>query len=202
MNRRTLRTWLAARTLGDIGELMARWITGELDARPGYDGETDIDTGELTQLCVDLCRAGFVTVGSQSAYPIDGLYDARAFIDGFATPAVVERLRAACRGTSIHVYESPVPTSRALRRASDTLPAVVQRSNDVVHLAVAYPLTRGDLRLMWSTVSWHELWYVKSVSHAGYEAIKRSRFVTVVDTEWNSDEVLISTLRSRFLNVG
>src|SRR4051794_9607768 len=63
MDTASRRAWSAARTLADLGELTARWLTGGLASRPGYAPGYGPDE-ETTELLAPLSaanRAGYVT---------------------------------------------------------------------------------------------------------------------------------------------
>lgn len=180
---------------------MARWLEGEINERPGYGGETDLDTSEFTQLCARLCRSGFVTVNSQSATPHPSWEWARcrAFVDGFANPTATRRLRRACEGTSVQVFDYRPGCRRLFDRTEYGLPVTEDRTSGLVHLGTGHPLSRSELRLEWGTRAWHEQWYVPAIGHEAYAAIQRSRLVTVVDSAWDTDVNVLHVLGDQFL---
>lgn len=62
------RLWSQARTLADVGALMARWLDGELPECFVQDAPPDPETGDIPSgLLADLNRAGYVTETSQPA---------------------------------------------------------------------------------------------------------------------------------------
>lgn len=67
MSRADRRRWASARTLADLGELMALWLEGEIGSRPGYQPRCgpDEETEHLVPVLAALCRAGYVTTCSQ-----------------------------------------------------------------------------------------------------------------------------------------
>lgn len=78
MDAASRRAWEQARTLPDLGQLMARWIVGDLAAA---------------------CRGGYVTTDSQPGLHHDGRGETirqRAAVHGYVDdPAVLRRLRQA-----------------------------------------------------------------------------------------------------------
>jgi len=85
--------WRAAESLAELGELTARWLTGEMRYQPAYfDTEPDSETAPFVSELAAINRAGFMTDGSQpgEAWVAGGQ---RAFISGFCSEATVERLR-------------------------------------------------------------------------------------------------------------
>lgn len=125
VSRADLKRWQAARTLTDVGNLMADWIQGKITSRPGYCGPTDLDLPEtLVPLFAGLCRAGFVTHQSQegfSGYGYDGEWWVQhAFAEAFTTEAVVDRLHETAPSRLLVISHDPagLPTWR-YRRDSD-----------------------------------------------------------------------------------
>lgn len=102
--------WASARNLDDLGELTARWLTGELQSQPGYYGPVDVDEDDapgLTDVLVGLNRSGFVTQNSQAGFDGAG-YDGahwrlRAAVVGFADDATVDRIENVLCGTRFDV---------------------------------------------------------------------------------------------------
>lgn len=85
--------WAKARSLRDVGDRMAMWLTGELRSQPGYCGPIDVDEADvpgLTETLVLLNRAGFVTSQSQAGADEvtgDGTHwQQYAAVTGFASP--------------------------------------------------------------------------------------------------------------------
>ena len=50
--------WMEARTLADLGELMAQWLEGRIRYQPGYGGPPDPETTDLIADLAALNRAG------------------------------------------------------------------------------------------------------------------------------------------------
>lgn len=194
MRRHENKQWSDARTLADLGELMAKWIEADLQTRPGYHGPSDLDTAELEVLCGDLCRSGYVTENSQAADEWDDrgtVMQARAWITGFAGDDTLARLRAACEGTDLMVFAYRTPPRRwwpqRRRSIEDSVP-IVANALGLDYALVEGPFSRSDVRTMWDGVSGEAL-----------DAVLDAWQVTVLDPRWCRNDLLIDTLTSRFL---
>ena len=100
--------WASARTLAELGELTARWLEGAIPSVPGYTGEPDPETAELTPVLARLNRAGFVTTCSQPAFDGTGYDGAHwqqcAAVEGFTdSPDLVMRIRQGERAYGLAV---------------------------------------------------------------------------------------------------
>ncbi|ONK09280.1 hypothetical protein [Streptomyces sp. MP131-18] len=89
MSRSDRRLWRSARTVADLGVLMAAWLEGQIASRPGYQPRYGPD-GETTDLIPVLAacnRAGFLTDDSQPGdageEPGGTLWEQRAAVTGF-----------------------------------------------------------------------------------------------------------------------
>ncbi|MGP9023208.1 DUF6919 domain-containing protein (plasmid) [Streptomyces sp. BR1] len=104
MSRADRRAWKSAKTVADLGELMAQWLEGTLASWPGYQPNygPDEETLHLVPTLVALNRAGFLTVGSQPGERgtgADGMWwEQKAAVEGFVTDrALYYRLLDAAR---------------------------------------------------------------------------------------------------------
>jgi hypothetical protein len=98
------RRWRSARTVADLGVLMAAWLEGQIASRPGYQPRYGPD-GETTDLIPVLAacnRAGFLTDDSQPGDAGEGfdgaLWEQRAAVTGFVARdnhELLQRLAAA-----------------------------------------------------------------------------------------------------------
>ncbi|SRR6266568_756696 len=91
MNRADRKTWAAARTLADLGELTAQWLEGRIASVPGYCGTPADETIPLVPVLARLNRAGFVTDTSQPG-EIEPGYEQRAAVQGYADQYLASRL--------------------------------------------------------------------------------------------------------------
>ncbi|MDX3025352.1 DUF6919 domain-containing protein [Streptomyces acidiscabies] len=90
MSRADRRRWRSARTVADLGELMALWLEGTIASRPGYAARygPDEETEHLVPVLAALCRAGYVTTCSQPGLAATG-YDGRWWEQRAAVELVV-----------------------------------------------------------------------------------------------------------------
>ncbi|MEZ6019156.1 MAG: hypothetical protein R3F17_03385 [Planctomycetota bacterium] len=92
-------TWSTARTFEDLCHCAAAFLRGELAEFPGWMAdETDVETDRLLPALEAACALGFLPLASQPGgcpeTSHDGLpWRQRAFLIGFAGPALTERLR-------------------------------------------------------------------------------------------------------------
>ena len=185
--------WLDACTLDELGELMAWWLEGSLRTRPGYYGSTDLDTPELTTLCAESCRAGFVTTDSQRAVlrvNEDGAaVRSRAMISGFCDNNTAARIHAAARETGVSVL--------ALRGDPGMASSVVvtEVNGEPYYLAGGYP-GYDDL-----IAGWADVWHRKDapglrpgINRRAFRAIRSAWYVSIVDPEWGRNDRLTATL--------
>jgi hypothetical protein len=96
VNRHDRKAWKSARTLDDLGELVIRWLNGEITETPDHMAEPDPETVPLIDALTVINRGGLITVMSQRAES-DGGQAWNTWVDGFATDAVLERLRWTAR---------------------------------------------------------------------------------------------------------
>jgi hypothetical protein len=113
MSRKDAARWAAAEDMAALGEMVIAWLGGEVGQTPGHCGPPCAETIPLIPYLAAVNRAGFVTENSQCA-DCRGNQVWNAWVEGFASPDVMQRLRAmtgegplcmvACRG-SVHEYE-------------------------------------------------------------------------------------------------
>jgi len=120
MSRSDRRRWRSARTVSDLGELMALWLEGKIASRPGYQpryGPED-ETAHLVPTLAALCRAGYVTTQSQPGLVgtgTDGLWwEQRAAVELVVTDPRLVLAHPPRRGGRA----PDRPTSRQYRPAS------------------------------------------------------------------------------------
>ena len=185
MKRAERKLWKTARTLADLGELMAQWLEGDLRSRPGYYGPTDLDSTELTALCVDLCRAGVVTFESQGAQTWEddyaGVGRARVFIEAFVGDEHLGGLRDVCRDAGLTLIAHRTPPRRWFgsfrSTGADEIPVVLHGERTA--LSVGSPIDRRYVDLMWD-----------GVSDEAYDAVAAAWQVTIIDPEWGRNDRL------------
>lgn len=115
LNPDDLARWETARTLADLGELMAQFIEGRIGISPTHGAPVDPETTELIPLLAAVNRAGFVTHQSQPGIPRDEHGSAqRANVSGFAAPDTFARLMTAASRADLIIT-----AARALDPSSD-----------------------------------------------------------------------------------
>jgi hypothetical protein len=101
--------WAHAKTLDDLGELMARWIEGALQYRPAYyGGEPAPETDPLRETLAAYNRRGFVTTDSQPSIRINAKgFGQRAWVSGYSNEDLARRLGALGLWTDLLVFLFP-----------------------------------------------------------------------------------------------
>jgi hypothetical protein len=102
--------WEATQTIGDLCDLTARWLAGEIQSQPGYYGPVDVDEDDapgLTDTLIGLNHAGYLTANSQAGADCIG-YDGRhwtqiASVVGFAADGTYRWLRDVVAGTRFEI---------------------------------------------------------------------------------------------------
>lgn len=99
LTRADRRLWAQARTLLQLQQLMAAWLTGEIQSWPGYYGPCDVDEAEspgLTETLRQLNRVGLLTVQSQVGFDGPGAdgahWEQYAAVQGFCDSATLDWL--------------------------------------------------------------------------------------------------------------
>lgn len=200
--RHERRLWAGAQNLADLGCLMARWLAGDLQTRPGYYGSTDLDTPELTELCIHLCRTGFVTTDSQRAvFTVnrDGeTVLSRAAVSGFCDDAIVARLLAAAWESGVSVM-----AQRAGHPVVNSSVVVTEVNGEPYYLAGGYP-SYDDL-----IAAWADIWRREEapglqlgIGHRAFESVQAAWYVAVIDPKWGRNDRLINMLTSSYRGDG
>ena len=167
MSRADRRAWADARTVADLGQLMARWLEGDLKSwpgnAPGYG--PDDETRPLLPSLVAANRAGYVTTNSQPGLDGAGFDGARwrqrAAVDGFVTdPDMLRKLQRAAQKHGLRVSTSGQWTV-VTERASEPVTAFGQRVDDRV------------LRSVWP-----------GIHRSAYRAVADAQQVTVLHPVW------------------
>ncbi|MFI7080915.1 DUF6919 domain-containing protein [Micromonospora sp. NPDC049903] len=160
-------TWATATSLTDLGELTARWLTGDLDETPTYGGPPDEETATLVPVLAALNRAGFVTDFSQPGQELDQGWRQRAAISGFVDDPTCRRLTAALAATDLVLLH--------------------EYSDSGVRIPVT--LDHGAAHTWVGGVSGFEDWEGEVGKTALY-ALDNAWYVTVVDPVWGRAEHL------------
>jgi hypothetical protein len=93
-------SWETACTLSELGDLTARWLTGELAEHPAYSGGPEEETLSMVGLLAGVNRAGLLTDFSQPGVA-DEHSPQRAALAGYCDEAVLGRLLMALAATDL-----------------------------------------------------------------------------------------------------
>ena len=173
--------WRGARTLADLGELVAQWLEGTIKSVPtvvpGYG--PDEDTTLLVPVLAAANRAGFVTDFSQPGEDVDGRVQ-RAAVAGFASPATFARLCAVAAEADLMITAA---------RAGDIYwgtCVTVSVDNDRENTWAGGAQTRSAI---WDGYGW-------CCHPSAVEALCRAWQVTLIDPQWGRNDHLWPVLQS------
>jgi hypothetical protein len=122
--RRTLRNliedqrvpsdWRNATSLTDLGNVIVRWLSGELPRLPNYLAPVDVDEDiapGITAALFTANRAGFVTDNSQGGVVWSPTARQLAWVSGIASPGMAQRLaeQARAAGFEAHLWRKGDP---------------------------------------------------------------------------------------------
>jgi hypothetical protein len=154
MSRRDSRLWRQANTVAELGQLMARWLEGDIKSWPGYQPNygPDDETRRLIPTLAALNRAGFVTDSSQPGEMgpghDGGWYCQRAAVCGFvADRALLGQLLLAAADHAL----LPVVTGGQEEYWPEPIPVTTRNSETVTDFG--YHLGRRDLRTVWPVIN-------------------------------------------------
>lgn len=147
------RRWAGARSLAELGELMARWLEGELSVWPGYAvAGPDEETADLIPLLARANRAGFLTDASQPGCDEPGFdggrWEQRAAVSGLVGDE--ELLFALARVAETHRLTILVRTTD---EAGQKPGVTATKVDGEPFTAFGLGLSRRDLRHIWQGVS-------------------------------------------------
>ncbi|NGN68450.1 hypothetical protein G5C51_31705 [Streptomyces sp. A7024] len=186
MSRADRRRWRAARTLGDLGELMAAWLEGRIASWPGYAPNygPDDETTELIPTLAACCRAGFLTIGSQpgeiEAGPDGRTWEQRAAVEGFVTdPHLLEQLLDAARRAGLLVF-----AHRLYAAGEHPKGEIVTVWGGDPHTGFGVHLDPGELALMWP-----------GLHRDALRSVHEATQLTLIDPAYGLNDLLWPTLR-------
>jgi len=102
-SRHEAGAWSSARTLTDLGELVARFCEGELSETPDHAGPRAPETERIAAPLAHANRQGFITSSSQPGV-LDDTGRQRAAVEGWATPETEDRLWRLVAGTRLDMH--------------------------------------------------------------------------------------------------
>jgi hypothetical protein len=176
------KLWAQAASLPELGQLMARWLEGELSVWPGYAvAGPDEETAELVPVLARLNRAGFLTDSSQPAcdeYGPYGHWRQRAAVSGLVgDEQLLNALARVAEAQRLTILVRTVGESS--RRPGITATQV----DGEAYTAFGGHLARSDLRHIWLGTSW-----------AALTEIEAAWQVTLVDPVYGRTDRLWSAL--------
>lgn len=189
---RTRRAWSRARSLADLGGLMADWVEGRLPATPTYHGPPDPETGAIAEVLARVNRAGYVTDYSQTHCDVPrgegGPRRQRDAVMGFCDRAMMVLLRNLA---DEHGLEYRIHRGFVRRRSSEWAITVTMRG------------TRADDEGRQQDLK-DLSWWLAVCSPPAVLALRRAWQVTLVDSQWDRpghlwrvlDEALNTPVRS------
>ncbi|MER6807498.1 hypothetical protein ABT319_36645 [Streptomyces sp. NPDC000678] len=178
MSRADRRRWKSARTVLDLGELMALWLEGEIASRPGYQPRfgPDEETAHLVPTLAALCRAGYVTTCSQPGFAgtgADGLWwEQRAAVELVVTdPALFHRLVDAAHAAGLTVRINDHRRDGGVQEQ----PVVVTTRDGEPFTAFGGRISRADMAIQWP-----------GLDRGLYDQVAHGTYVSVVAPEWGT----------------
>lgn len=152
MSRTDRRRWKSAKTVADLGELMALWLEGQIASRPGYQPRygPDDETAHLVPTLTALCRAGYVTTCSQPGFAgtgADGLWwEQRAALELAVTdPTLLHRLVNAANAAGMFVRINDHRPDGGVQEQ----PVVVTTRDGEPVTAFGGRISRADMAIQW-----------------------------------------------------
>ena len=183
MSRADRRRWRSARTAVDLGELMARWLEGEIASRPGYQPRfgPDEETAHLVPSLAALCRAGYVTTCSQPGFAgtgADGLWwEQRAAVELVVTDHTrLPRLLGAARAAGMLVR-----VNDHRRGGVRDEPVVVTTRDGEPVTAFGGRIGRADMAIQWTGL---DRGLYDQVAHGTYVSIAAPEYGPAGERLW------------------
>lgn len=141
--------WASARSVADLGTLMAAWLEGDISSRPAYEGRTgpDYETRPLIPTLAALCRRGFLTTDSQPGHA-DGGWTQHAAVAGFVADKALARLlaKAAQRNHLLTTTGKPIVVTFRRGRPATAFGGDLDERNLTAHWNDISPQALADLR--------------------------------------------------------
>jgi hypothetical protein len=179
MSRADRHRWAGARTVADLGELMALWLEGEIGSRPGYAARygPDPETAELVPLLAALCRTGLITTCSQpglTGFGVDGQWwQQRAAVELVATDQQVLEpliLLAHSAGLIVRIHDH-----RHDEHITQEHPVAATLCGGEVVTRFGSRITRADMTVQWP-----------GLRHPLYEQITHGTYLNVIAPEYGA----------------
>lgn len=180
--REAMQRWKEAQTFGELCELTARFIEGQICYIPGWGGEKLASESKLIIPYLSAFnRAGFLTVTSQPGLDVVGGRQ-RAFVDGFALESTVVRIQRVSLFSDLYVFVAAPGESGGC-----TIPVTLDGFRQFTWAG-------------WATVNentgrFSDLWlYERDCSDSAMQDLEQAWYVCVVDLCWGRKHYLWETL--------
>jgi hypothetical protein len=177
--------WYSARTLAELGELVAQWLEGQIATLTGNRANTgpDEETTGLIPALAQLNRLGYVTTSSQPGWPAPSGRQ-RAAVEGFADDATLRWLASVVDGTGFKLIHHAVGVAGSLRpgvaatEASDGTPCTeFGRQLDETWIAAIFPDCHPDVLALLALNDWTA------------DPTRRTWQVTIYDPQWGASDM-------------
>ncbi len=163
--------------VADLGELAAKWLTGEITYQPAYDGDRpDEETNHFAQVLAEVNRAGYFTYFSQPGVALTDGYGQRAAVAGWCNEDFLATLKAVAYGTPVCVISIP-PASASEAQIVVTMDA----GDEYTWIGQAYQPDDGN--------------YSNDLHPTAVSTLHASWQVHIFDPEWGRDDLLWRVLR-------
>jgi len=173
--------WAEARTLAELGELMARWLEGSIRYQPAWEGERPApETEPLVPVLAALNRHGFVTHFSQPGMSVrSGVGRQRAAVSGFGSESVMHVIGRASLDTDLIALVYP-PGGRL-----DGLQIPISVLDDLVGIWAGAEMRPDAI----------EEFYGPDCHPDAVAALLGAWQATVIDPNWGRNDLLWDRLR-------
>lgn len=185
MSRRDCRLWQSANSVADLGELLARWLEGDLKSWPGYETGCgpDPETRRLIPTLVALNRAGYLTTNSQPGLMGPGFdgawWSQRAAVTGhIADRALLGQLLLAAADHALLT----VVTGGQEQYWPESIPVTTRNSETVTDFGAH--LGRRDLRCVWPQLG--ERVFAPTINADAFTAVEQAWQVTIVAPDFGA----------------
>ncbi|WP_433894826.1 DUF6919 domain-containing protein [Streptomyces sp. CA-111067] len=196
MNRSDRQLWRSARTIADLGLLMASWLEGDIASQPGYMPNCGVDeeTEHLVPILAAANRTGYLTTCSQPGLEGPGFdgstWRQRAAVDGHVSdPLLLRALADAAAETGLYFATQDRIPDRT--EAAITVTTV----NGEPYTTFGQPLSYSDLRTIWPVIRPEAFHAVATSVHV---TIAAPEFGKAGEYLWDVlDQALIETCEAR-----
>ena len=175
--------WAAAGGFDDLARLGERFVRAEITFFPGWLApDLDEESDEIEEALAHLNAAGFLTLASQPGRePAEGFgghtFAQRAFVAGFASVKSAEAIQDQCAETRLIVAAYPA----SLAAGGARVPVGLRDDEPTTWAGHAAGSEELDI-------------FAEVVSPECLAALRRTRYVSVIDPLWERTDLLWQTL--------